>query len=86
MPLKKDPEYDPDRGNFRPIAIMNGDAKAIETQILKEIENVEFNYQHGFTKGKSTETAHVKLAEMMKGKADASVIFVDLKDAYNTVL
>ena len=86
VPLKKDPEYDPEKGNFRPIAIMNGNAKVIETQILKEIENVEYEYQHGFTKGKSTETAHIKLAERMSRNKDANVIFVDLKDAYNTVL
>lgn len=31
VPLKKDEIYDPEVGNFRPIAIMNGDAKVIET-------------------------------------------------------
>lgn len=40
VPLKKEAEYDPVKGNFRPIAIMNGNAKVIETQILREIDRV----------------------------------------------
>ena len=60
VPLKKEQVYDQNKGNFRPIAIMNGSAKAVELVVLHELEALEYEYQHGFTKGKSIVTAHHK--------------------------
>lgn len=61
VPLKKKEIYDHTTGNFRPIAILNGHAKVMETIVKREIDRYDYEYQHGFTKGKSTATAMARL-------------------------
>lgn len=86
VPLKKDKEYRPEDGNFRPIAIMNGDAKMLELATLHKINEIEYVYQHGFTKNKSTATAMVDLVTKLEiTPKEKPKIFVDFSDAYNTV-
>lgn len=84
IPLKKEKKYDPEKGNYRPIAVLNGMAKIIELNVLKEIKHIDFQYQHGFTKYKSTASAHIVLENILK-TTKGDVIFIDFSDAYNTV-
>lgn len=65
---------------------MNGRAKVIELATLKEIDGVEYEYQHGFTRGRSIATAHMRYWTIRKQHPDnKGSLFIDFSDAYNTV-
>lgn len=81
--------------NIRPISLLSVFSKIIEklvkTRLIKYLNKISFvnNNQFGFTKGKSTEDALVKVSDLIYSSFNDSKkvtgIFIDFKKAFDTV-
>jgi len=76
---------------YRPIKLVTSISKIIEgllnTRIINNIPNPAANFQHAYTKNKSTTTAILSLEDIMfrNNLGFSAVIMVDLKGAFETV-
>ena len=81
--------------NYRPVSIIAVSAKIFESIIKESIENhvqinrIMANEQHGFRPGKSTSTNLIdfwnKLTDAAESKCSLSIIYTDLKKAFDSV-
>ncbi|KAJ1530245.1 hypothetical protein ONE63_005168 [Megalurothrips usitatus] len=94
MPVHK--QGDPcDPGNYRPISILSGSSRlhggAMKNRLEKHLEDIKFHYdaQYGFRKDKDLQCAVfdfvIKVQIALDRNKYASVVFIDLKKAFDTV-
>lgn len=96
VPIPK-PGRDPEIvDNLRPIAMLNCTLKVINTAVLNEIENhlsdrkILPENSFGFRKHRSTSTALSyitnRIANIKRRRKIAAIVFIDLSNAYNSVI
>jgi hypothetical protein len=80
-----------DPAKYRPITLVTTISKITEallnSRLLYIVPNPAHNFQHAYTKNRSTHTAILSLEESMfnNNKNYSAIIFVDLKGAFETV-
>lgn len=90
--IRKSQDKDPtDVASYRPICLLSVLGKVLESLVnqllISEIGENLSGLQYGFTKGKSTEDAIVRLNKVIRDSKEklATIIFFDIKGAFDNV-